>query len=295
MKAREMILALIGKGKWGQNYIKTISQMDCCHLQEKYIKTKDYSDLLDQSIDGIIIASPTSTHYEIAKLFLEHGFNLLIEKPVTQTYEEAKDLERIAKAQDAIAMCGHIQLYDPAIKAIQKNIERSGKINNLYYRGLQSPVREDCSVLEDWGLHPIYLFMHFAQSNPKHISAHKTKADNIRLEIEFENGIVGIADVGWTANKRERIFGIEGSQEKITLDGSNNTRQLYFTDSNSKQMPIDFQENPTALENQIFNFAHCIQTQKQSPTPLSQGVEVTKILQKAKQSLESNSQKISFS
>ncbi len=72
-------LALIGNGKWGQNYVNTIRRLQQVDLPQKYIKTRSYPDLLTKSdIDGVIIASPTNTHFEIAMEFLSKGFNLLI-------------------------------------------------------------------------------------------------------------------------------------------------------------------------------------------------------------------------
>jgi len=80
MATKRPVLALIGKGKWGQNYINTISGMSECILPPENIKTLNYPELFSyKGVDGVIIASPTVTHYPIAKACIEHGLNILIE------------------------------------------------------------------------------------------------------------------------------------------------------------------------------------------------------------------------
>src|SRR3989344_6498148 len=121
-------LSLIGAGKWGKNYINTIHSLSFCELPDSYIKTKNYKELLNfNNIDGVIIATPASTHFQIAKAFLEKGFNVLIEKPLTTSYKAALKLYRIAEKTKSTVMVGHIFLYNPAFLKVKELIKSIGK------------------------------------------------------------------------------------------------------------------------------------------------------------------------
>jgi UDP-N-acetylglucosamine 3-dehydrogenase len=274
MSSKTITLALVGSGKWGQNYINTIKHLPNVILPEKYIKTKNYSDLFSKksSIDGVIIATPTNTHFKIAADFIKNGFsNLLIEKPVTQTYEQALVLQEISEKFKALVTVGHIQIYNPDYQKLKKNLATIGEIRELSYQGLQSTPRSDSTVLEDWGPHPISLFMDIINSQPdkvfiRHLK--KTANDNIRLVLKFKK-IKAIADIGWTFPERKRRFEVRGTKGMLVLDWANNTEGSILNKS------------PLAL--QIMEFTHCIKTGKETKTPLSQGVAVMKIIKTAEQ------------
>ena len=91
-------LALIGKGKWGSKYLEVVEKIPDCII--KYVKTRDYKDLHNYSdIDGIIIATPDSTHARIIEEFPSKY--LLVEKPLTTSLKEAR---KIKKAYDAFVL-----------------------------------------------------------------------------------------------------------------------------------------------------------------------------------------------
>lgn len=287
-KPPEIALALVGKGRWGQNYIRTVRSLDNCHLPKKNIKTRDYRDLFkNPNIDGVIVATPVSTHFKIAKDFLEKDYNLLIEKPVTKTCQEALALQKIHNAhREVVVMAGHIQLYDPAYLELKRNLEMVGQIQKLSYKGLQSPVRQDASVLEDWGPHPIYLFIDLMAKGPVNISARYTSIDNVHLNLEFDNQISGIVDIGWTVPKRKRELSIIGTKGSITLDASFNTKRLFFVETSTNQeKDLDFPSSQSPLELEILEFVTCIKSGKKPKTPLEQGIQVIRILELAKESL----------
>lgn len=282
MSRERVRLALIGKGNWGKNYITTINAMDSCDLPANYIKTRDYPDLFNQTdIDGIIIATPISTHYEIAKAFLEKDFNLLIEKPITKTLAEAmKLLELSGQHKDTVAMVGHIQLYDPVYQEMKRQLHLIGSVKKLIYKGLQSPVRTDATVLEDWGPHPIYLFLDLV-SKPISFHMGKKDGDNVHLDFEYQGGVTASADLGWTASLRKRELSIIGESGTLTFDWSGPVKKLSFRDKEGNETDIPFDTNRSPLELEVLEFVNCLETGKTPRTPLSQGVEVMRIIEEA--------------
>lgn len=290
----ETTLALVGKGRWGQNYIKTIKNLESCCLAKKHIRTRDYPTLFKHhDIDGVIIATPMNTHFNIAKDFLVRDFHLLIEKPVTKTYQEALELQKThAKHKNVIISVGHIQLYDPAYAEIKRQVGKVGRIQKINFKGLQSPARKNSTVLEDWGPHPIYLFMDLLEKEPITVSAKHTSADNIHLALEFEGQIPTTADIGWTSSERKREFSVTGSSGTILLDYSGRAKKLVFIDNKNEEKSLDFLATQSLLELEILEFIKCIKDKRQPKTPLSQGVQVMKIIHLAKESLKQDEKTI---
>lgn len=273
-------LALIGTGRWGQNYIKTIGLLKNCQLPRKYQKNESYKELFQyKDIDGIIIATPALTHFKIARDCLQKGYNLLIEKPLTTSYKEAQKLWKIYKRQRVTVLVGHLQLYDPAYLEMKQILKKVGKIRHLTYQGLQSPVRTDTTVLWDWGPHPISLFLDLIGKEPLSVSAKKGPGDTAHIDLKFPNRISAEIDIGWTAPERKRYLSIEGTSGLLVLDNSSETKRLYFVDTKtSRKQLLDFPTRHLPLELEISEFVRCIKSGKEPKTSLRQGVQVVKII-----------------
>lgn len=266
-----MNIALIGKGKWGENYIKTKPDL--------IVKTRDYPELFGRTdIAGVIIASPSDTHFSIARDFLVRGFNILIEKPITKTYQEALELQRLhLQNKQLVVMAGHIQIYDPGYQELKRNLSRVGAIKKLIFKGSQKQGRTDSTVLENWGPHPVYMFMDLLKQLPRSVKGHEVKKDNLHLDLFFNNGVVGSADIGTISSERKREFSVIGEKGKLTLDWAG-SKILIFTDVNDQKTTLEFPSQKSPLELEITEFVECIKTGREPKTPLSQGVEVMRII-----------------
>jgi len=274
-------LALIGNGRWGQNYIKEIgSGIKNISLPDNNILDINYSDYLSKlDADGVIITSPTSTHFQVARDLINAGFKrLLIEKPVTLSLGEALRLQKIARQKSVLIMVGHIQLYDEAIIKMQELLNLVGVITKMSYEGLKSPVRTDgTTVIQDWAPHPSYLFLHFASKFPKKVTEKQLGDGSVLLDYDFGN-ITAIAKIGWTHSKRRRVFKIEGKNGKLIFDSSSKIRKLSYINSNGIKKLIKFSDNSSTLKNEILEFAEMIKKGGSTRSPLSQGVKVMRIL-----------------
>lgn len=290
-KIKKTTLAIVGRGHWGSVYIKTIKALKNVLLPDENILGKDYKDKLTKKkvrlIDGVIIASPTPTHFEVSKYLIKNGFfNLLIEKPLTHNLSAALKLQKLQKsALPGTMMVGHIQLYDPAYIVIKQFIKKLGKINQINYTSLKGPPIPDSTVLKDSSPHPLYIFLDIANSKPKKIIAKKGVYDNLELTVEFENKILGTAKIGSIYPKRVREIEVIGEGGKLKLNEFINPRELVFYDKAGKAENLSFPlKNP--LEEQILEFIDCIKTKRESKTPISQGVDVMKLIDKAEESLK---------
>src|SRR5438270_2094270 len=143
-------VALIGCGYWGPNLIRNFNEVDnanmvaCSDLsldrlnrmQKRYpgiTCTQNYEDILrDPSIDAVVIATPVSTHYPIARQALDCGKHVMIEKPIADSSEHAMDLiERAARAR-RVLMVDHTFIYTSAVRK-QREVMDKGELVKMHY------------------------------------------------------------------------------------------------------------------------------------------------------------------
>ena len=165
-------LLLIGLGKMGNAHLKTIKESTKSHLygivdplfannNNSEPRVRCYSDLgevdlNDSNIDGAIVASSTSSHYEIVKTLLLNKIPVLVEKPVTVNFKELHELLKISKESSTIMRVGFIELYNPVLIHIEKLIIEN--INNIKISRLSPPdgmQRGLSDVLYDLAIHDI--------------------------------------------------------------------------------------------------------------------------------------------
>jgi predicted dehydrogenase len=111
-----MILGVIGKGRWGNVYARTIGEMglSCWQIGKGEIPPAD----------GVIIATPASTHFRIAAELIDRGIPVLIEKPVCLSSADVRDLLFLARMRQGIVFTGHTRLYSPAWRAFKANLPK---------------------------------------------------------------------------------------------------------------------------------------------------------------------------
>lgn len=264
MRKKSAILALIGAGKWGKKYLESCKNLP--EVKIGYVCTKSgltkIEDLLKKKdIDGFIIASPTSTHFKLAKLLIENDKNVLIEKPVAPSYKQTKALLRLSKKHPkSKILAGHIQLYNPAYLKLKKNIQKIGKIRRVSFSGLGSPKRPDTTVFWDWGPHPVYMFIDLIGKEAIVKSSRLVPPDNAEIILDFD-GIVGKIKIGWTFPKKIRELKVIGDKGELKMCSVKSKR--------------------TPLQNEILHFVNVIRGKRKPISNLEQAVAVAKIIESA--------------
>src|SRR5438046_7245322 len=143
-------VAVVGIGYWGKNLVRNFHElgalaMRCdgersveerCGNEYKSVSFCGYFSVVlsDPSISAIALATPATTHYEMAKAALEAGKDVFVEKPLAIDVKQGEDLVNLAAAQHRVLMVGHILRYHPAILKLQQLIQDGalGHINYLY-------------------------------------------------------------------------------------------------------------------------------------------------------------------
>src|SRR5690554_4189006 len=175
---RKNKIAIIGTGNWGKNYIHVLEKLGAlfaladskCQVREQYASlyphiyvTDDYRKLLNRhEIDAFVVATPAATHYRIAKEILKAKKDVLIEKPMTLSVFEAKELKEIADKNKRILMVGHLLLYKPAIHKINELITNNiiGDLSFIEMKRLKlGKIRSFENVLWSFAPHDLAVLM----------------------------------------------------------------------------------------------------------------------------------------
>jgi predicted dehydrogenase len=137
-------LGLVGRGRWGQNIERTLRSFPDVSLT--IIARGDPAPRLD----GVVIATPSATHAEIALPYVTAGVPTFIEKPMVTTVADAERLRDAAEKSGGLVFVGHIFLYHPAFVAVLELVPKLGKLRYLACEGVNDRPRRDSSVLWDW-------------------------------------------------------------------------------------------------------------------------------------------------
>lgn len=322
-------LALIGVGKWGKNFLTSDRLVAGCRIKyvcsrtkqtlvslpKKYIKTNQYTDLYRYGdIDGVIIATPTASHYTIARDFLKRGYNLLIEKPLTTRYGQALKLERIQKQTRAKILIGHTYLYHPAYLKAKQLLKKIGPVRYVGFEGLNSGhFAKDLSVLWEWGSHSVALATDILGRLPQQLAAWKVSliptkhhATAIWLRLDFTHKASALLKFGWLFPTKKRQLIIIGVKGTLVFDDMAEKKLAFFRyqslNAAKKQAlnmakprvsyPHYSQEMP--LEAELKAFVNLISTGNPPATDLHQAVKITRILSLAEKSLNSEGETISL-
>ena len=233
----DMKTGVIGVGHLGRFHTKIYSQLEDSELvgvfdldQEKAARvaeefgTKSFSQLeqLLKQIEAASLVVPTSSHFEVGKRVLQHGIHLLIEKPISQTTEQAEKLIELAQEKNLSLQVGHIERYNPAFLAIE-NLALSPRFIESHRLAQFNPRGTDVAVILDLMIHDIDLILNLVKSQVREIQAAGTsvitESDDIaNARLTFENGAVANITTSRISANNMRKIRIFQKNSYISLD-----------------------------------------------------------------------------
>lgn len=245
-------ICVIGAGRWGQNHIKTLAQMNylAAIVEENQNKIKELTSVypqiyfcknLEEAIanryDAYVVATPAETHYSIGKALLQKGLHVLIEKPMTLHSKESQELVDIATQTGATLMVGHVLIFHPAIRKI-KELLIDGKIGQLYYvystRLNLGTVRTEENVFWSFAPHDVSILDYLIGSPPirKQAKGAKFLQDKVfdvtMTQFEFPNNVHAHIHVSWLHPFKEQRLVLVGSKGMISFDDSSVEKEIHF-------------------------------------------------------------------
>ena len=238
-------IGVIGYGYWGPNLVRNFSAVEGARvdavsdlsparlgvvksLYPAVEVTTDVDELLARpSIDAVLIATPVATHYELALRALRAGKHVFIEKPLTETPEQAEHLIAEAEARGLVLHVDHTFIYTGAIRKIRDLID-SGEIGDLYYydsvRVNLGLFQNDVDVMWDLAVHDLSIMDYLFDATVTQVSAvgvdHGTsgQASIAYLSVFFDNGCIAHLHVNWLSPVKLRRTLIGGSRRMVVYD-----------------------------------------------------------------------------
>ena len=238
-------IALVGAGKWGGNWLRTLAGLAdvdlrwCCDLnpallaaaREKYPgveTTTRFDDLLDDpAVEGIVLATIAPTHHGMARRAMEAGKHVLVEKPMTLTLADAHDLQAVAQAHRRVLMVGHLMEYHPAIPAIKRLIERGdlGEVKRIESRRLNhGTLRTDENAWWSFAPHDVSIALRLMGEWPTSVHCdgqtivQPNVADAVNGVLRFSANRVARIDVSWHDMTKTRELKVFGTKKWVLFD-----------------------------------------------------------------------------
>lgn len=232
-------IGVLGAGHLGKIHINCIQQISDYELigfydtdievskevEKKYgIKSFDNIDDLINSVDVVDIVTPTLSHFECAKKSIIASKHIFIEKPITNTTEEAKSLISLSAEANVKVQIGHVERFNPAFLSIQDKIENPMFVESHRLAEF-NPRGTDVSVIHDLMIHDIDIILSIVKSNVKRISANgvaivSETPDIANARIEFDNGCVANLTASRVSLKNMRKTRIFQKNAYISVDFS---------------------------------------------------------------------------
>lgn len=180
-----------------------------------------HSELLDR-VDAVSVVVPTSAHFSVARDFLKNGVDVLIEKPMTTTLEEADDLVAMAESKGLIIQVGHLERFNQAVVALRGILKRPLFIES-HRLSLFKDRSMDVSVVLDLMIHDIDLISNFAQSELTSVHAAgvpvvSSEVDIANARLEFDSGCVANVTASRISIKNERKIRLFQKDGYISVD-----------------------------------------------------------------------------
>ncbi|MCL4879040.1 MAG: Gfo/Idh/MocA family oxidoreductase [Anaerolineae bacterium] len=313
-------IAVIGAGYWGPNLIRNVAQIPSAQLHtlcdrdqrrlaqiaQQYAplhQTSEPSEVFSRpDIDGVIIATPAHTHFEITQQALEAGKHVLVEKPLALTSNDARELIALAESQHCILMVGHVFEYNPSVHKL-RDLVKSGELGQIYYiystRVNLGKIRDDLNAFWNLAAHDVSIINMLLDEMPRRVAAHgfsylqPALEDVVFAVLEYESGVAAHIHTSWLDPNKVRQMTVVGEKKMVVYDDvSDNPITIYdkgaawVEDASSFGIhrlqtftgDIYIPRLPTVepLRMEVEHFLDCIRT---GETPLSDGYDGLRVVQ----------------
>jgi len=246
---KKLSVAVLGIGHWGPNVVRNL--VNHPRVELKYVcdidkgAFKRLSNLVpqgcrlvnnssevfnDKEVEAVVVVTPASTHYNLAKQALLAGKHVLCEKPLTLDAAEGKELCKIAQDSGRRLMVGFTFLFNNGVRRL-KELKKSGALGQTYYltsiRTHMGLIRHDVDVIWDLAPHDISIMNFILDSIPQKVLATGAKPlggnyyDVAFLTLYYPKGIIGHVYVSWIDSNKERLVRVIGSKARAEFNDLN--------------------------------------------------------------------------
>ncbi len=238
-------VGVIGCGYWGPNLVRNFARHPDVEVQAvcdkdirraqrtggeyrvPFVTDRPEEMLGDGKVDLVVVATPTATHYPLAKAALEAGKHVLVMKPLTSGAAEAEELEELARTKGVLLAVDHTFVFTPAVRKLRQLVS-SGELGELYYfdsvRVNLGLFQHDINVIWDLAPHDISILDFVVGGEPEEIGAvgvaHAgSRTENIAyITIKYPNSFLAHVHVNWLAPAKVRQMILGGSRKMVVYD-----------------------------------------------------------------------------
>lgn len=328
-------IGVIGAGHWGPNLIRNfhdatnaevvvVADKSAPRLEQVKQRfpgvsvTSDANDVLaDDSIDAVVVATPTVTHNAIVKSALERRKHVLVEKPVTTNSQEADALAKLAEETGRVLMVGHVFLFNGAVRRVKRYLD-DGDLGRLYYVSMQrtnlGPIRMDVNAAWDLASHDISITSWWIGKNATHVSCiggnwiNPGVEDAVFATLRYPDGVLVNLHASWLNPRKARDITVVGDKKMLTFDDMNMNEPIRIydkgvTDAVTKPAFIDSMSSFRAsvrmgdvtipnvssgepLKNECNHFLDCIQKKVVCESDAVFGAGVVRVLEAMDRSMK---------
>jgi predicted dehydrogenase len=324
MELSNLRFGVIGWGYWGPKIARNLNSLPyatvtmvadqdarrlvAAAVNQSWVQTTTRpEEVFGSQVDGVIIATPVRTHYQLAKQALLQEKHVLVEKPLTADVGEAEELVALAQEQRRVLMVGHTFEYNPAVNELRKLLQQ-GELGKIYCieaeRVNLGLFRNDINVIWDLAPHDVSILLYLLGKGPEqirvrahaHIQSHIH--DVAHLDLDFAGGMTAHIHVSWLHPCKIRRVTVIGDARMVVYDDTNPAEMLKIynkgADVHADPMVsyrfgeitiphIDWIE-PLRLECE--DFTNAIRTGAQPRAHGGVGLEVVRVLAATQKALE---------
>jgi predicted dehydrogenase len=237
--------AVIGAGHWGPNLIRNFHNRETSELawvvdrdpsrlaltRSRYPDVQLAQDaapaLADPAVDAVVVATPTTTHYELAAAALRAGKHVLVEKPIATRVAEAEELCALAERARRVLMVGHVFLFNAGIRQVKQYLE-AGRLGRLFYismvRTNLGPIRMDVNAAWDLAAHDVAIANYWLSATPAAVAAqggcwiNHGVEDAVFATLWYPSGVMAHLHVSWLSPRKVRDITLVGEDGMLTFD-----------------------------------------------------------------------------
>lgn len=322
-------IGFVGYGYWGKNILRNLvalsdiaevkivcenNKNNLATVKKVYpqipVFTRKYDDVINSDVDAVVLATPPSTHFDLASLAIRHDKHVFVEKPMTTTINDGVTLVKMAKDNKKVLMVGHTFLYNPALNDVKKLID-DGVLGKVYYIDFimtNLGKYQKHNVVWDLGPHGISIILHLL-GNPEVVDVKMNGISAIKKDIidiayltmYFKNKSFANIHFSWLNPNKVRQLTVVGSKKMVVFDDIDPLKKLWIYDKGVEDTkkdndfntwgdsivgyrhgPIVIPKSSTGepLKSEMKHFIECILNKTKPLTDGEHGLKVVKIIEK---------------
>lgn len=315
-------IAVVGAGVMGRNHARVASDLPGVELAavadadpaaakavagQHRVAARSLDEILrDPAVDGVVVATPTSTHHEVAARALEAGKHVLVEKPIAPDVATARDLVARARKAGRTLAVGHVERHNPAVRYAHDAL-RAGEFGQLVtvtarrVSNLPGRIR-DVGVILDLGIHDLDVIRYLVGEDPVRVAADAGTftpgvqfEDHAAILLAFPGGVTGVVEVNWLTPMKVRRLALTASEQYVEVDyiaqalRISSSRMGDLNEGNLFQVPLELSERAINLRRQEplkLEVADFAQAAREGRAPLVTGEDGATVLRIAEAAVE---------